>query len=72
MPIELKLIVEKTEKGKFNANIEFNSEDGKDHASISILQDSLVKAIGGAFEPILVIAPNLMQEEINSHYEIYP
>jgi hypothetical protein len=72
MPIHLGLILEKTATGKYNANISCTSADGKGHAFISILDDDPIRAIKGALEHILVITPNLTQEEIDRHYELYP
>ena len=71
MKLEMELTVEKTEKGEYTTRIAYNSKGDKGHASISLLDDDLMKSIEIALQPILVMAPNLTQEEIDDHYERY-
>ena len=68
MKLKFDLIVEKTENNKFNASIGFVSTKVKGCTSLSLLQDDPLKAINDAIQPILIIAPNFTQEEIDNHY----
>ncbi|OGW52323.1 MAG: hypothetical protein A2Y81_00640 [Nitrospirae bacterium RBG_13_43_8] len=56
---------------KFNATIEFASTKVKGCRSVSLLQDDPIKTTNDTIKPILVIAPNFMQYELDRHYVKY-
>ena len=71
MALEIKLNIEKTESGKFSGSIGYASSDGKTHSIASLLQDTATKVMADIFEILFVITPNLLQDEIDQHHELY-
>jgi hypothetical protein len=71
MALNINIKIEKTKSNKFNASIGFVSTNGKGCSSLSLLKNDPLAAIDDAISPILVIAPNLTQKEIDNHYERY-
>ena len=73
MPITIKLEIEKSTRSKepFDADITYTG-NGKSRVSLALWKPSIMEAVRVAMEPILVIAPNATQEEIDKHYERYP
>jgi len=75
MPIKMELEIEQDGSlhsiGKCCASITVQG-NGKPRTSLTFGRQGIIEAICDAMEPIMVIAPNSTQEEVDEHYRKYP
>lgn len=75
MTMELELNINKAEKeplpGFFDVSIGYKA-NGINCASLSMRHKTIMEAIEVAMQPILIIAPNATQEELDDHKKAYP
>lgn len=75
MPIIMELEIEHDDTlqsvGKCSASITFQG-NGKPRTSLTFGRQGIIEAICAAMQPIMVIAPNSTQAEVDEHYKKYP
>ena len=71
MELEIKQDNTLQSTGKCTASITYQG-NGKSRTSFTLGRQGIIEAICSAMEPIMVIAPNSTQEEVDEHYKKYP
>lgn len=71
MSLKLILHISKSEDGLFNISIDYEA-NGKKCSSLTLRHKVITEGIKVTLEPILVMAPNGTQKELDAHYAAYP
>ena len=67
--MKLELEIEKTADGLYNADYTYQTSDGLKHSVVSLHKSNIFCAIIEALDPLLIMAPNLLQDELDRFYE---
>lgn len=69
MAIKMELEIEQIDN-KFYASLTWVGK-GKKRTFMSLWQKNAIEAVCATIQPLMVIAPNFTQEEIDKHYKKY-